>query len=62
MATISGGVITKQSGSSITYKLKCDKCGTVDHSESTITSNGGTDAYTKRCSKCGNQQKVIIKG
>ncbi len=64
MATIlSGGVITKESGSQITYRLKCDKCGTVEHSESQVTvSKGSTSTYTRKCMKCGNQQKVIIKG
>jgi hypothetical protein len=64
MATITGGVFTKQSSSSLTYKMKCDKCGTVEQSENQIgmVYTGATTSYTRSCSKCSNKQKIIIKG
>ncbi|NOU18985.1 MAG: hypothetical protein HOO91_15625 [Bacteroidales bacterium] len=62
MITISGGVILKQIGSSITYKLKCDKCGNAESSENTITiMKGVTEISTKKCSSCGNNQIIKMK-
>jgi len=62
MLTISGGIILKQSGSSITYKLKCDKCGNTEPSESTVTlTKGVTEISTKKCSNCGNNQTIKMK-
>ena len=62
MLTISGGVITKQSGSSVTYKLKCEKCGNAEPSESTVTlTKGVTEISTKKCSNCGNSQTIKMK-
>jgi len=62
MITISGGVISKQSGSSITYKLKCDKCGNAESSETTVTvTKGVTEISTKKCSNCGNNQIIKMK-
>jgi len=62
MITITGGVISKQSGSSVTYKVKCDNCENIDPDETTITlTKGVTDLSTKRCSKCGNNQITKLK-
>lgn len=62
MVIISGGEISKQKNSSITYRLKCDKCGHVDLSESTVTITiGVTEVTTKRCSNCGNNQTIKMK-
>ena len=62
MITISGGVILKQRGSSITYKIKCDKCGNAESSENTVTvSKGVTEISTKKCSNCGNNQIIKMK-
>jgi hypothetical protein len=59
---ISGGVISKQIGSSITYKLLCDKCGNTESTESTVTiTKGVTEISTKKCSNCGNNQIVKMK-
>jgi len=59
---ITGGVVSKQRGSSVTYKLKCDKCGITESAESTVTvSKGVTEVSTKKCSNCGNNQIIKIK-
>lgn len=59
---ITGGVISKQNGSSITYKLKCEKCGSVEHNENTVTvTKGVTEVSTKKCSSCGNNQVIKLK-
>jgi len=62
MITISGGIITKQNGSTVSFKAKCDKCDFVDTVETTITvTRGVTDVSTKQCSNCGNIQITKIK-
>lgn len=62
MVTISGGVILKQNNTSITYKLKCEKCGHEGESESTITVTVGlTEVTTKKCPHCGNNQIIKMK-
>lgn len=62
MITIFGGIILKQNGSSVTYKLKCDKCGNAESKESTVTlTKGVTEISTKKCDNCGNNQTIKIK-
>ena len=62
MLTISGGIILKQDGSSVTYKLKCDKCGNAESSESTVSlTKGVTEISTKKCSNCDNHQIIKMK-
>lgn len=62
MIKISGGEISSENGSSVTFKLKCEKCGYVEQSESTITvSVGITEITTKKCAKCGNNQVIKMK-
>jgi len=62
MVTISGGIISKEMGSSVTFKIKCDKCGYSDSSEYTITvSKGVTEVSARKCSFCGNNQVVKMK-
>jgi hypothetical protein len=62
MVTITGGVISKQNGSSISFKLKCEKCGNVEHPESLVSlSKGVTEITTKKCSYCGNNQMIKMK-
>lgn len=62
MVTITGGVISKQNGSSVTFKSKCDKCDNVEPSETTITlTKGVTEVSTFRCSNCGRYQTTKIK-
>ena len=62
LITISGGVISKQIGSSITYKLLCEKCGIAESSEKTITiTKGVTEVLSKKCSNCGNNQIIKMK-
>ena len=62
MITISGGVISKQSGSSVTYKLKCVNCNNVELNETTVSiTKGVTEITTFRCSNCGNNQITKIK-
>lgn len=62
MITIRGGVISHQNGTTVSYKAKCDKCGTVDSDESIINvTRGVTEVYSKRCSACGNNQTIMMK-
>ena len=62
MLTISGGIILKQSGSSVTYKPKCEVCGNAESSECTVTiTKGVTEISTNKCSNCGNHQTIKIK-
>jgi hypothetical protein len=62
MITITGGVISTQSGSSVTYKSKCDKCNNVENHEITVSiTKGVTEISTFRCSNCGNHQITKIK-
>ena len=57
---LQGAVIVKQDGSRISYKQKCDKCGNVS-STTTTTTIGSNLTSNFRCSKCGNNQKIIIQ-
>ena len=62
MVTISGGVISKHRGSSITFIPKCEKCGNAEHAESTVTLTVGvTEVSTRKCSICGNNQIIKMK-
>jgi len=62
MITITGGVISKQVGSTVTYKAKCEKCGNVEPEESIVNvSKGVTEIYSKKCSACGNNQTIKMK-
>ena len=62
MVTITGGVISKHKGSSITFIPKCEKCGNAEHAESTVTLTVGvTEVSTRKCSICGNNQIIKMK-
>jgi len=62
MITISGGVISKQTGSSVTYNPQCDSCKSVEPYETTVTiTRGVTEISTFICSNCGNHQITKIK-
>lgn len=61
---ISGAVIVEQSAHQMTYKRKCEACGTVQAGSEITSSPGKHVALTTqfRCPKCGNNQKVVIQG
>ncbi len=62
MVTIAGGEVLSHRGTTVTFKLKCDKCGVIDESESSITvMKGVTEVTTKKCPKCGSNQVVKMK-
>lgn len=62
MITIAGGEVLSHRGTTVTFKLKCDKCGNIDESESSITvMKGVTEVTTKKCSFCGNNQIIKMK-
>jgi hypothetical protein len=62
MIIISGGEISNEKGSTITFKLKCEKCGHLDQSETTVTiTTGVTEITTKKCPSCGNNQIIKMK-
>ena len=60
---IQGAVIVNQSGQKIKYQQKCDKCGAVKPG-AINTSVGAHSSLNSsfRCNKCGNIQKIVIKG
>ncbi len=35
--TIAGGEVSNHKGTTVTYKLKCEGCGFIDSSETTVT-------------------------
>lgn len=62
MISITGAVISKHKGNSVTYIPKCEKCGNENHSENTVTlTKGVTEVSTKVCSICGNNQVIKMK-
>ena len=62
MIVIQGGVISKQEGTTVTYKVKCDKCGNLELDESIVNvTKGVTEICSKKCSVCGNNQTVKMK-
>lgn len=64
MATaLQGAIIEKQSGTTVVFKKKCEKCGDVSHSDTTTQINSGSIYnFQFSCVKCKNTQKVQIKG
>ena len=62
IVAITGGVITKQNGSTITFKLKCERCGNAEFSESRVSlTKGVTEVTTRICTSCGNIQMIKMK-
>ena len=62
MVTITGGVISKQMGSSVRFIHTCEKCGNSEHPETLVSlTKGVTEITSKKCSKCGNNQMVKLK-
>lgn len=62
MVTISGGIITDFSNTSVAFKLKCELCGVIEFSETRISiTKGITDVFLKKCPSCGTIQKIMIK-
>ncbi len=62
MITITGGIISKQNGSTVTYKLKCNSCSYEDQIETTITlTKGVTEITTQKCPNCGKVQIIKMK-
>ena len=61
---VTGAVIANQNGSQMSYKDKCEKCGTTSSSthSAAVPSKGNKYTNNFRCMKCGNQQRVEIIG
>ena len=62
---VQGAVIVKNDGLKVSYKPKCEKCGNVGSSTTSITvptSSSSKATSSFRCSKCGIQQKIEILG
>lgn len=61
---IQGAVIITQSGQSIKYQQRCDKCGNVSKLSTfnNTVSKGATFESRFKCGKCGNSQKIQIRG
>ena len=61
---ISGCIIKEDNANKLSYQKKCESCGYVLPG---TTSRGGLSPYSDlnssfRCPKCGNNQKIVIKG
>ncbi len=62
MITITGGIISKQNGSMVTYQFKCSKCDYIDSSQTTITlTKGVTEVSTQQCPNCSITQIIKMK-
>ena len=62
-AALSGAVVVKQDGKRVTYKKKCESCGTVAPGSTTTTvSPNSTLRSSFRCTKCKTNQKIAIQG
>jgi len=62
MITITGGIISRQNGSTVTYKLKCNSCAFEDQIETTITlTKGVTEITTQKCPNCAKVQIIKMK-
>lgn len=62
MITISGGVISRSKNTSVTFKLKCDKCGNISDTEvSTTVMLNVTEVITRKCDFCGHNQIIKMK-
>jgi hypothetical protein len=61
---VQGAVIVKDVGRDLVFKNKCESCGKIDSSTHGMRSGprGWTYNGSFRCSMCGAQQKIIIKG
>jgi hypothetical protein len=62
MVAITGGVVLRQKGSSVTFRPKCEKCGNAENIESTLTlMKGVTEIATHKCSCCGSNLVTKMK-
>ncbi len=62
MVTISGGEISEEKGSTISFNLKCELCGELQYSKTRISlTNGLTDIFIRKCPSCNNNQIIKIK-
>lgn len=59
---ITGGETVEYSHSSISYKVKCVKCGNVEPRKYSYSlSKGITEVSTIKCTACGHSQVVKIR-
>ena len=62
VVTITGSDVVLYSHQSITYRVKCPKCGNIEPTSHSVTlARGVTEVATSRCSACGHCQMVKIK-
>lgn len=64
-SVLQGAIIVKSNGLKISYKKKCEKCGNISSSttSTSVSSNPSAKLTSSfRCNKCGNQQRIEIKG
>jgi hypothetical protein len=64
VSALSGAVIVKIDGNLLTYRQKCDKCGTLGALSPTIQKPTGRATHQNyfRCFNCGNNQDIRIYG
>ena len=61
---LNGAVLVSDTGTSATYKDKCESCGYVGSSTKHMNSSGsGHTTFTTsfKCPKCGKRQEIKIK-
>lgn len=62
MIKISGGIVCKESGSTVIYKPKCDICDTVDINEILVNLTSSViEVSTWKCVNCSHNQVVKIQ-
>ncbi|MGE0079261.1 MAG: hypothetical protein AB7S48_15485 [Bacteroidales bacterium] len=62
VVAIQGGDSVEYNHPSITYVVKCAKCGNVDSEKRTISlTRGVIEVATVTCAKCGHSQMIKIR-
>ena len=61
---LTGAVIIEETGNTMRWKKKCEKCGWVDGSTTSQSAPGRSSSTTSSfsCPKCKNHQQVRIQG
>lgn len=62
VVTIQGGSLLEHPFHSITYRVRCEKCGTVESKKHTLSlTQGVTEVASVQCATCGHVQMVKIR-
>ncbi|BDX36769.1 hypothetical protein CYCD_01240 [Tenuifilaceae bacterium CYCD] len=62
VVTIQGGSLLEHPFHSITYRVRCEKCGDVESEKHTLSlTQGVTEVASVQCATCGHVQMVKIR-